>query len=504
MKIKSLISLILVLAIAAGLFAGCGGGSPSSGNDGKSAAETDAADAETPEDVPEGNAGKTVYSAGYLPEVNYGGYEFRMVSATGYENPILFAAVEEETGDTVADAVYKRNRIIEERYGIKFKQIGVAAWDNLTPLFQKSTKADTDDFDLCMMISRDAWAMALTGAVVPVNKLPHLNITQPWYAHDVNSHITINNKLYFAYSDECLHMFASALCIMFNKKLVEDFALENMYGLVNESKWTIDKFFELSKVAAADMDGDGIMTETDRYGILSQADMFYPCFWVSSGIKTVSKDSDDLLIFTGDGEKLYNVLDKIYQNVFGGDKIYFDSFTDHAWADESRAFTRKQFENNLGLFLVAPVDNIPALRAMETDFGIIPFPKYDEAQEKYYSRVVDGWIYCVPSYAPNLERTSVVMEALAVESKNITVPAYMDTALRTKYARDDDSQDMLDIIHANRTMDLGDTFYMDPVRNIYVDVFRAKKDNFASAVEKKTSSVDKQLQKANDAALTLE
>ena len=207
---------------------------------------------------------------------------------------------------------------------------------------------------------------------------------------------------------------------------------------------------------------------------------------------------------TGDSEKLYNVLEKVYQNVFGGDKIYFDSFIDHAWADESRTFTRKQFEDNLGLFLVAPVDNVPALRAMETDFGIIPFPKYDEAQEKYYSRVVDGWIYCVPSYAPNLERTSVIMEALAVESKNITVPAYMDIALRTKYARDDDSQDMLDIIHANRTMDLGDTFYMDPVRNIYIDVFRAKKDNFASAVEKKTNSVEKQLQKANDAALALD
>ena len=63
---------------------------------------------------------------------------------------------------------------------------------------------------------------------------------------------------------------------------------------------------------------------------------------------------------------------------------------------------------------------------------------------------------------------------------------------------------MLDIIHANRTMDLGDVFYMDPVREIYSGVLKAKKNDFASAVEKKTAAVEKVLAKANEAALELE
>jgi hypothetical protein len=218
----------------------------------------------------------------------------------------------------------------------------------------------------------------------------------------------------------------------------------------------------------------------------------------------VSKDKDDLLVFTGDNEKLYNALEKVYQNIFAGDKIYFDSFIEHKFAEEERIFTQKQFADDSGLFFVTGVGAVADLRAMETDFGILPFPKYDESQEKYYSRVVDGWIYCVPNNAQDLARTSAIMEALAVESKNITVPAYFETALRTKYARDDESQGMLDIIHANRTMDLGDTFYMTPVRDIYMSVLNAKKNNFASAVEKATSSVNKALAKANEAALELE
>ncbi|MCL2814124.1 MAG: hypothetical protein FWD23_05940 [Oscillospiraceae bacterium] len=500
-----LLPLFLILTAFAGFAAGCGETAP--GN---------AEKAGSPTDAPNDDASKTPeaqkkYAADYLPDKTYGGYEFRMVIlARGQFDFITEADIEEETGDTVYDAIYKRNRLIEEKYDVKFKQSTVSEYPALTSTFKKSTAAGSDDFDLCMIISRDAWAQALTGTVVPVHKLPCLDISQPWYSQDVNSEITINGKLYFAYSDECLNMFEQTLSVLFNKKLIEDFALDNVYKLVTDNKWTIDKFFEMSKGIAADLDGDNTMTDRDRYGILSQNDLLYPCFWVSSGIKTVSKDANDLLVFTGDSEKLYNVLDKVYQNLYGGGKIFFDTFSDkitsyqNQGGDDARRVSGMQFQDNLGLFYVACVGMIPTLRSMETDFGILPFPKHDESQEKYYSRVIDGWISCVPNTAPDLERTSIIMEALAVESRNNTIPAYFETALRTKHTRDDESQDMLDLIHANRTMDLGDTFYMDPVRNIYSGVLNAKKDNFVSAVEKAASTVDKTLARANEAALALD
>ena len=504
-KKLTLLILFLILTASLSFAAGCGGGT--SGGIDKANSPADPPETETAETA----ASSVKYVADYLPDKTFGGYEFRMVIlARGQFDFITEADVEEETGDTVYDAIYKRNRQIEEKYDIKFKQSTVSEYPALTSTFKKSTAAGSDDFDLCMIISRDAWAQALTGTIVPVNKLPYLDISQPWYAHDVNSEITIDGKLYFAYSDECLNMFEQTLSVLFNKKLIEDFALDNVYNLVKENKWTIDKFFEMSKGIVADLDGDGVMADTDRYGILSQNDLLYPCFWVSSGIKTVSKDADDLLVFTGDSEKLYGVLEKVYQNIHGGEKLFFDAFSDkitsyqNQGGDDARRVSGMQFQDNLGLFYVACVGMIPTLRSMETDFGILPFPKHDETQEKYYSRVIDGWISCVPNTAPDLERTSIIMEALAVESRNNTIPAYFETALRTKHTRDDESQDMLDIIHANRTMDLGDTFYMDPVRNIYAGVLNAKKDNFVSAVEKALNSVNKALGKANEAALALD
>ncbi|MCL2814622.1 MAG: hypothetical protein FWD23_08485 [Oscillospiraceae bacterium] len=503
LKLKKIILIFLALFTAIAVGAGCNKeNTPENGGQTKTEAEDDRA-------APDNN-GEFKYIADYLPDVKYNGYEFRVLSTpnTAYDGLHTAFDVEEETGSNVEDAIYKRNRIIEEKYDIKIKQIEATGWDDCVAKFKKSTSAASDDFDLCMLISREAWAAAIDGRIVTVDKLPYLDVSRPWYAQYVNSEISVEGKLLFAYSDECLNMFEQTLCVFFNKKIVEDLALENIYNLVKGNKWTIDKFFEFSKTALADLDGDDVWTDSDRYGIVTQSDMFYPCFWVSSGIKTVAKDSGNLLVFTGNTEKLFGLLGKVHENVFGGPKIVYDANVDKfttikgGGAEPGRDSSTQQFANNLALFYVRNIAIAESMRSVETDFGIVPFPKYDEAQDKYYSRIIDGWINVVPVTNSDLEKTSVIMEAAAVESKNVIVPAYFEVSLRYKYTRDDESQEMLDIIHANMTMDVGDTFYMDAVRNIYMGAM--KSGDFVSAVEKKIGSVEKTLQKANDMIQSLD
>ena len=511
--------LILIMVLSVCFIAGCDAADNKQADAGQKTpdnnfAADESSNGEDEQDKNAAAAESIKYAADYLPDKTFDGYEFRIVAPLavgGSPLNICFADVEEQTGDPVDDAIYIRNRLIEERYNIKIKQIGVNDFMDLSAAFTKSIRAASDDFDLCMQISRDAWAAALKGYVTPVNNLPYLDITQPWYSQEVNSQLSINGNLFFAYSDECLNMFAQTICTVFNKKIVQDLDLENIYDFVRAGKWTHDKLFQLAKTATQDIDGDGAMTDTDRYGILSQTDFFYPYFWVGSGIKTVGKDENDLLVFTGADEKLYNILDRVYQNLFGGEKIFYDGVTEKGAKysasnyDNTRYVSINQFRDNLGLFYITDLITIPYhLREMDADFGIIPFPKSDENQEKYYSRVIDGWINCVPNFAADLERTSIIMEALAVESKNTTVPAYFEVALQRKQTRDEESLEMLDIIYAGRTMDLGDTFYMNEVRNTYVGVFENKSADFVSNVEKRQGMIEKTLSRANETALALD
>ena len=51
--------------------------------------------------------------------------------------------------------------------------------------------------------------------------------------------------------------------------------------------------------------------------------------------------------------------------------------------------------------------------------------------------------------------SAIITEALCAESYKKVVPAYYETALKTKYTRDDESIAMIDMIVNSRVFDLG-------------------------------------------------
>ena len=109
---------------------------------------------------------------------------------------------------------------------------------------------------------------------------------------------------------------------------------------------------------------------------------------------------------------------------------------------------------------------IEGLRGMETDFGILPFPKYDENQANYLSLVnaYIGSALSVPATA-NPEESGAVLEAMAYESRYTLQPAYYDVMLKNKVSRDSDSEDMLKIIFGNMTYDIGGIFAFGGIDN---------------------------------------
>jgi hypothetical protein len=54
----------------------------------------------------------------------------------------------------------------------------------------------------------------------------------------------------------------STSTLVFNKKLIQDHALENPYEIVHNNRWTLDKMIEMTRGVAQDLNGDGIMDYT--------------------------------------------------------------------------------------------------------------------------------------------------------------------------------------------------------------------------------------------------
>ena len=491
---KKTLSLILAALLVAQVLVGCGN------SNGDTTTSADTSGATTEETIPdEPNKKNGLWYADYLPEKDYEGYTFRVLTMDQFPTDVT-----EEDGDIVNDAYYKRNSIIESRYNINFEQTSYMNYWETTEAFKKSALAQSDDFDLCRLIQRDAFAVALEGLAATPDMLPYIDMTKPWYIQYLNEALTIDGQAILAYSDECEDAMTGVLSVFFNKKILDDLGLESPYTLVRNGTWTYDKMFEYAGKAVSDLNGDGeFKFNEDRFGFIDEVDMFMPSIWIGSNVMTVGKDADDIPYFNALGnERFYKIVRDV--NTFVNTKgLFLDTQKAIDPEEQGRYEGRKSFANGYSLFHMTGFGKCLELREMEDDFGIVPVPKYDTDQTEYLSRILDAWTNVALSCATDLERTSIILEALAVESKNYVIPAIYENAITQKAIRDDDSLEMLDIIQKNKILDLGDTVWQAKIRNHYYEMVKANNDNVASETEKMAKSAEKVIDEAIEQAKAL-
>lgn len=435
-----------------------------------------------------------------VPDADFGGAEFHVLGPdpNAYQSLLLDFDFEAEPADIVQSAIYQRNRKIEETYNIKFQSEYVSSFDEPRQILEKNVMAGEDAYQLVMLICRNAFPQALKGYALMPEEIPYVDTTQPWYIHHVNEMMSVDGKEVLAYTDECMNAYLQTVGMFFNKNMITSNALEDPYTLVEEGKWTTDKFYEMASAVIRDLNGDGKYDVSDAWGVISEPDMFYPSIWVGAESTTVQKDAQGYPAFVAVGNEklislLQNLMEKLNTNGF-----YFNSFDNFGLEEISRDKGTQLFADGGSLFLVTNIGKVLMLRDMNADFGILPLPKYDEAQETYYGRMLDGWVHIVPSTAEKTEMIGTVIEALGAESKNLVIPAFFDVALTGKLIRDTDSEKMLNLLFDNVTLDLGDTVWYDSVRQPLTSAMDKGQKEFASYFQKQEKRIVKTIQKSMD------
>jgi len=400
-----------------------------------------------------------------LPEKDFEGYTFTFLSHrhehVDWMTPDPREIVAEaENAELINDAVYRRNLMIEENYNVKINMF--TAVDEVAAL-EKAVKSDSDDYDAVIVINFNVPKAVHQGNLLKITNLPYVDLSKPWWDSAVNA-LSIDEKNYLLAGDLLILDNEATTAFIFNKNLLEDYALETPYILVNNNKWTMDKLGELTKGASKDLNGDGVMDYKDQWGLYTYGGTLHALL-VSGGGSLALKDENDIPYMTLTNEKNLRIIDKAMdvmydkQNVLNVQNIStstpgqtgYDSFS------EGRV-----------LFYWVRMRVVEVMRNMENDFGIIPMPKYDENQDKYYSVVNanSGVLLGVPKSVRNIERTSIILEAMSAESRYTLQPAYYDVTLTRKFTRDSDSEEMLDIIFGSRTYDIGAVYSFG---NVYLE-----------------------------------
>lgn len=430
-----------------------------------------------------------------LGEHDFGGAEFRIYTrVTQLFYPYL--DVQEETADVLNDAVYRRNRKLEERFNFTFREDYYNNDDlggNASP--EKLLMSGDDIYDLYVGRNVHMFNWAVEGFFHQIKDLPYVDITEPWWNPELTEALSLCGKQYFAAGTFNISSYDYTHVLLFNKDMAEKYQLDDLYETVRSGKWTYDSFAENARTVVSDLNGDSVMDEEDQYGYTSLAKQVMPALWISAGCTSVKKDNDGKLFFSAPTDQKF--ID-VYQRIF---TITWD---DNIWHQVPVAVDGEEekelFSTGHSLFTNASCYQISTMRDSSVDFGVLPYPKYDEAQEKYYSRIEGCELFGVPLTNSNIEMTSVVLEAMAYESLKSVVPAYYDITLKVKLTRDDESADMLDIVFANRVFDYGDTLLCGEFRDGVVrDAFAKGNQNAVSLLTSAEKQVNRKIDQLNSA-----
>ena len=500
---KAILTLALCMMFAA-VFSGCAGGNSDNFNKTSENAVNNAdifvEDAtESPkieERIPTG-----------LPEADYGGYEFRILSRGPNYNVHWFARdiyAESETGEPINDAVYARNRAVEELYNIKI--VNFPEDGDLAARASKSVKAGSDDFDVISHGMAQMAPLMVTGSLYDLHTFPYIDLSKPWWDQKASEQLTMNGKLYATVGDYIILDKDATVTILFSKKLLNEYELDDPYQLVKDGTWTMDKMYNMMKGVAKDLNGDGIMDETDQWGLVSQYGNGMP-FFNGAGEYIAKINTSGLPEITLYSQRAFEICDKIIdlqanKNITIHAEDYISKYPNDTVWDEMQLVV---FNTNRGLFYCAGLNRVTLLRSMEVDFGILPPPKFNEEQSNYYA-LLESWCtssVAIPVTVSDTGRTGMIIEALAAESRYTVLPAYYDITLKSKLVRDDESQEMLDLIFANRLYDIGQMFAWGGASSFFQGLYSGV-NNLASYWEKNEAKITKDMEKTLDSLNKLE
>ncbi len=408
------------------------------------------------EDMPQSTAAvseetKDIFAA-FLPDT-YDGRTFTIL-VRDYEEDNLVP--KDAIGETLNDAVFNRNRAVEERFNIKIaSMVASGSWEDRGAYIERikeSVLTNDGAYDLV-----DGFAAAIGSGYADhlfenLLEIPQLHLGESWWSQLVLDSLTVNDKIFAMAGDISTSMWDNLYVIYFNKKLLGSLDLDDPYQLVNDGKWTWDTFTEMTRGVYADLNGNGSVDSADRFGFLCNDDRAMDNFHNAFQIPYVKREGDTIQLDMLNDQtiELYEMVTNFAYN--NPDVLY------KAAKDENVDITSK-FMSDESLFMIAGLGNSSKMRAMDSDFGILPMPKYNEEQKGYYTTATDARsMFLIPIDVKDVDFAGTITEALCVSGHEMIIPVYKDKVLKGKNTRDEESYNMISIIRNGLVLDFANEY----------------------------------------------
>ena len=408
---------------------------------------TDPADTTVPSQTTSAEEGEDTIPADELPDdLKYDGEKITFISVNAMD-------YDELTGDAVEDAVYERNKAVEERLGVE-----ITVLKEETPIDKVITAVNggSSDYDVMVELCWRAAPKFTGNYFYNLRNTEYLDFEKPWWNQSFTDVVTYNDITFGVTGAMVLSLYRRTYVTVFNKDLFDNANQTYLYEHVENGTWTLDKQAALTPLFHQDNGNSKQDMEGDVYGFVSNDFIFVDPYWASCEVEIIRKNSGGDYEWVFDSAKLHDMAEKVLYLYYGtGDAAYIENDDYQAEQTVIKVFSGGYAA--MGTMVIQQLEDA-TMRNMEQEYGVVPIPKYSEDQKTYYSQMHDGFtIACIPNTV-KVERAnllSAVLEAMSSVSYRIVRPVYYETTLRTKLAQDPQSAAMMDLIVENIRIDAG-------------------------------------------------
>ena len=488
------IALLLVLALLLPVIVSCGESKPNADTETQPAAPVaEPAPGETPPAETEPAEEEPVYLDDLPEKMDFDGYKLRFLTFRETKS-IELDEESDNIGDVVNEAYWKRNKALEERCNAGLT-IGEQT-ESFTMAATQAVQSGTDDYDVFCGHCMFTVGLAADGKMLKLNDSDAWDVIdteKPYWSQLLIENINYKDNIFWI-SGDMTHTFISDIYGMFVNATLWDIYCpdQSVYDLVREGEWTLDKMAGIAEGIYRDVNANNRRDDGDLYGTIIQQGHNINGMLIASGVQYTGIDEDGNYSIILNSEhtvdafmKLHNMYVKSeYANIFDN----FDYYT----------IAPQMLSEDRVLFCPHTLDLVEngLIRDMESDYRIIPLPKYDTTQENYIVNQYDGVaIYGLPTSVPKkkVEMIATILEATCSMTSKLVIPVYYDVALKNKYSRDPESAEMIDLIHSIITADFSFNWCISDVQGLlYKNIMNP---NIASVLARSQRAWDKELGK---------
>lgn len=232
---------------------------------------------------------------------------------------------------------------------------------------------------------------------------------------------------------------------------------------------------EMWRVISNDLNSDGVYDANDSYGIYCNLQLKRGILQ-AMGELTVTFDNNGSLVNNFESQSFESRYNRLYKLLNEDESVYYaeDNFADFQNAEAFKIFNRKEL-----MFIMAGLFAVDGMRTSEVDFGIIPVPKADVAQESYQSYNHGCSPTAIPRTVKDPQMSATVLDLLMRVSSEKVVPVYYDQVLKGKVSRDEESAEMLDLIFSDLVFDFA---FINDASGLWSAIHKVDTENLSSLI----------------------